>query len=588
MTANRIQAAIAALAMTLTLGACGLMPPVSPDYPAPRVSQWLAQGWSPATQKTYHQMDQGTLTFAIPYEWFAALEQPNLLAEAPLFRDKAYLDRFGFIPGDGDLPVGFAASAEYRDPTNGTTWNNPADKKPFHGIGLTCAACHTGRLTFQGTELLIEGGSALIDLGSFRKALGLSIAYTDLNPARFDRFATRVLSGGDSAQTRTELRGQMTAMLSVGKRELPLIARNASRNVVEGFGRLDAINRIGNQMFALDLGIDENYAPITAPVHFPHIWTAPWYSWVQFNGSIMQPMVRNVGESLGVRALVNLKNPGKTQYDSTVRVENLHWIENALAGQHPLKGQKFTGLVAPKWPVAFPPIDQARAARGAVLYQEMCQGCHLPEPGSQAFWASNRWRQIDKKGERYLDLVQVPVAEIGTDPEQTLGMAMRTVILPPDLPLKSTMFGLALGEVVENVTNYWYRANGVTPAKRDQMNGSRPNLLQVPLEYKARTLDGIWAVAPYLHNGSVPTLYDLLSPREERPATVYLGDREYDPIKVGYRNVDIKGGFAMDTSQRGNMNTGHEFRNSPRGGGVIGRGLSVEERRALVEYLKRL
>src|SRR5260370_17068936 len=54
------------------------------------------------------------------------------------------------------------------------------------------------------------------------------------------------------------------------------------------------------------------------------------------------------------------------------------------------------------------------------------------------------------------------------------------------------------------------------------------------LAYKGRPLTGIWATPPYLHNGSVPTLYDLLLPPEDRPKSFYLGSREFDPAKVGY------------------------------------------------------
>ena len=434
-----------------------------------------------------------------------------------------------------------------------------------------------------------------------------------LNPFRFNRFAARVLGTDDNDSARAALKEQLKQMLAVGQKELPLIEANAARNVEEGFGRLDAINRIGNQVFALDLEEPRNYAPTDAPVRFPHIWTAPWYTWVQYNGSIMQPMVRNAGESLGVRALVNLRGPAASRFDSTANIHNLYWIEEALAGKNPWAGAKaepaaqnakpaasppggttpqFTGLLAPKWPVStFPAIDETKRARGQTLYTELCQGCHLPPPGTPAFWASNRWVEI--QGNKYLDLKQIPLADIGTDPAQAKGMATRTVVLPPDLPLKSNksgqaVFANALGDMVENVANFWYKKNNIPAVQQDTMNGSRPNHLQIPLEYKARTLDGVWAAGPYLHNGSVPTLYDLLSPREKRPTIVHLGGREYDPTKVGYRNVEIKGGFALDTTKPGNSNAGHEFRDGPRGQGVIGRGLSDDERWALIEFLKTL
>ena len=87
--------------------------------------------------------------------------------------------------------------------------------------------------------------------------------------------------------------------------------------------RLDALNRIGNQGFSIDLKNPENYAGSSAPVHYPRIWNTPWFDWVQYNGSIMQPMVRNAGESLGVSAELNLTEPSKGLYKSSVNIKAL-------------------------------------------------------------------------------------------------------------------------------------------------------------------------------------------------------------------------------------------------------------------------
>ena len=120
------------------------------------------------------------------------------------------------------------------------------------------------------------------------------------------------------------------------------------------------------------------------------------------------------------------------------------------------------------------------------------------------------------------------------------------------------------------------------------MNGNRPNGLRADRAYKARPLNGIWAVPPYLHNGSVPDLYALLSPVSERPREIQLGDREFDPVRVGYRGSKIDGGFTLKTSVAGNHNTGHAFTDAASAPGRIGRGLTPEERMALIEYLKTL
>src|SRR6202041_2554915 len=80
----------------------------------------------------------------------------------------------------------------------------------------------------------------------------------------------------------------------------------------EGFGRLDALNRIGNQVFATDLalsgltGFEKNLHARDAPVSFPPIWTWPWFRFGQYDPSIQQPLIPNAGEALGVTALLNL------------------------------------------------------------------------------------------------------------------------------------------------------------------------------------------------------------------------------------------------------------------------------------------
>ena len=94
--------------------------------------------------------------------------------------------------------------------------------------------------------------------------------------------------------------------------------------------------------------------------------------------------------------------------------------------------------------------------------------------------------------------------------------------------------------------------------------------------YKGRPLNGIWATAPYLHNGSVPNLDELLKKPEKRLAKFRVGSQEFDPVKVGFR-IDV-GDFEFDTTQPGNSNAGHEYSVE----------FNPEEREQLVEYMKAL
>lgn len=99
--------------------------------------------------------------------------------------------------------------------------------------------------------------------------------------------------------------------------------------------------------------------------------------------------------------------------------------------------------------------------------------------------------------------------------------------------------------------------------------------------YVAVSLDGLWLRAPYLHNGSVPTLTDLLEPTENRPQTFYRGYDVYDPENVGFVSQGTeaeKVGFRYDTQLPANGNQGH----------LYGTDLSKEDKAALIEYLKTL
>jgi len=624
-----------------------------PHYPATGKHVWLKQNWQPKEREWYHHANQGTQTFNIPYEWLIALEQPtiSLFSNPGLVSDPAYLDRYGFIPSiteDGEydwsqcptatayqappdgadkrrhaLPVGFACGGVMQNP-DGSKWKRPGTDQFMTGVGLTCAACHTGRFTYKGTTVLVDGGPALTDLGKFRTGLGLSMLFTKLVPGRFDRFARRVL--GDKANdpaAKAELRNQLKVVLAVGQKIIGLDKKVKPHTVEEGYGRLDALNRIGNQVFSLDLSSDENYAGYSAPVHYPHIWNTSWYDWVQYNGSIEQPMVRNAGEALGVSATIFLKNPAAKPADksaarqggggakpapeqvlfaSGVNVDVLFEMEQQLAGKQPdaengfsmaqppgrtQRGPSFSGLKSPAWPAdVLPPIDGALAAKGAALYKLHCQQCHLPAVTEDAFWKSKRWLDPNKYGQRYLQVELIHFDHIGTDPAQAEDMWKRRVETEAYLGITSDEYGPALGQLVEKAIKVWYAQNNIPEARQVEMNGYRNNGIQAPPRYKVRPLNGVWATPPYLHNGSVPTIYALLSPVAERPTKFYLGNREYDPVRLGYVTDSLSGGFELDTTKRGNRNTGHEFDDAPDRPGVIGPKLSHDDRMALIEFLK--
>jgi len=180
---------------------------------------------------------------------------------------------------------------------------------------------------------------------------------------------------------------------------------------------------------------------------------------------------------------------------------------------------------APRYPL---PIDTALATAGADVFRTTCASCHAPDGA--------RTGQI------------VPRPEIGTDDRRVASWTK---------PAADALN--AYGEGRD------WSFSGFTAGDG----------------YVAVPLDGIWLRGPYLHNGSVPTLADLLEPAATRPRAFWRGYDVIDPAKVGFISEGAgaeRAGSRFDTSAPGNSNAGHEY----------GTALAPDLKRALLEYLKTL
>ncbi|NWE43200.1 hypothetical protein HX875_27250 [Pseudomonas yamanorum] len=566
--------------------------PKLPDY-VPVEQVHYQDQWSAADRQTYYFTPQGTQVKGLRYDWFTALELPF---SEQRFATPEYLARFGFLvdpkqvptaQNPGNLPVGF------------TRHNNPGGNDEF--LDITCAACHTGQLNFKGQGLRVDGGPAQHVLpssvptlrgGSFGQALVASLASTYYNPWKFERFARTVLGHDyddrNAAQLRQDFKKALNTFLKVAWND----THRGLYPTEEGPGRTDAFGRIANASFG-DAISPDNYRIANAPVDYPQLWDIWTFDWVQWNGSAQQPMARNIGEALGVGATLdffdNAGQPlkGDARYPSSVRVRDLSTLEETLQRLKP-----------PTWPEdLFGAIDKPLAAQGRALFAENCAGCHVPTVS-----------QVDGRPVRQLKML--PVEVIGTDPTAASNiadhrfdlsalqwdpaeLAKMNVELHPTptepLDLRSISSAKGLAYITAFVEDHAYRAAGVTPAERSQLDGfGLPIGVRELRAYKARPLAGVWATPPFLHNGSVPTIYQLLSPQDERSPTFYKGTFEYDPRHLGYQTAAFPNAFLFDTRITGNHNSGHEFRAGQRGNGVIGRGLLPQERWALLEYLKVL
>ncbi|VXC48542.1 di-heme-cytochrome C peroxidase [Pseudomonas sp. 8O] len=571
--------------------------PNLPTYQQPSELHYLDQ-WSEEQRQTYYYTPQGTTVKGLRYDWFSALEMPFGTEK---FARLDYLARFGFLtdpgqrPSDlnpGNLPVGFT---RHQDSESGE-----------HFLDISCAACHTGELRYKGQAVRIDGGAALHSLastvptlrgGGFGQALGMSMAFTYYNPLKFRRFAQEVL-GDQYPQGRDQLREDFKQVLD---RLLATALNDWHRGLYpteEGFGRTDAFGRIANTVFG-DVLDDANYRVANAPVSYPQLWDIWKFDWVQWNGSAMQPMARNVGEALGVGASLHLLDEhGKgvaeaDRYASSVRLHDLYTLEETLKRLQP-----------PKWPEAvFGKVDLPLASRGKALYTENCAYCHAPDP-------KPRDQRLAPSRDPEWKMRVVPISIVGTDPTTADNIADHRFDISrlgwtkaelsrldvklfgsslDDVDFKSISSAKGLAYITAYVENRAYQDAGIGPQQRKEMDGyGLPIGVQEKRGYKARPLDGIWATPPFLHNGSVPNLFELLSPVYERQAQFWVGDFEFDPVRVGYRSDKFPGGFLLDTRVTGNGNGGHEFRDGCRQEGVIGRALSPDERLALIEYLKVL
>jgi hypothetical protein len=520
---------------------------------------YLDQGWGPPETLWFYHADQGSVL--MPYDTLVHLEQAG--SEQPFIHPE-HMTRFRFLnqhktPNNPDkLPVGFARHKDQ--------------------VGLTCAACHTTQINYRGTAIRIDGAPALADITGFLREVPPALAATLADDAKLARFAAAVPGGGKDDASREKARQSLTQTL----RWFESYNTANHSSTTEGFGRMDAIGRIINQAIRFTSDPKNSLEP-NAPTSFPLLWDAPRHDYVQWTGfspnSGAGSLGRNSGEVVGVFAHVEVKNyktaeEAKKGYPSSIEAHELVAMEESLRG-----------LKSPQWPEnILPPIDRTLAARGEQLYQAHCVSCHAvinrddPNRSVVAMITGIDIVGTDDTSARNLAEAKVPsgVLEGAIAPNGTkYGAQMGALSLVGDLATRIVSANPAAA--LKAVSNAKRNGQEETTKQGNHTPRSDANPTADLLAYKARPLNGAWASSPYLHNGSVPTLYELLLPAAQRPKTFAVGRWEFDPEKVGYVS-DGQVPFLFDTTAKGNSNRGHEY-------GVT---LPDTDRWALVEYLKSL
>jgi mono/diheme cytochrome c family protein len=557
----------------------------------------LDQGWSKELRELFYFTPQGSRL--IPYAWFMALERPG--SEA-LFADPANLQRYGFLPADGPhllnpdgLPIGFAIDPGPARKDASTTALSSAGTSASRGrreLGLTCAACHTANVTVEGRAIRVDGAPSHLDFDSFLADLNRAVTQTLFDPAKFQRFAQRVLERFGAAGL-PELTRDFTAY------QARLAGESAIRQpaLPSGFGRVDALTQILNSLSVRDQGDPTNLRPVDAPTSYPALWLTPHMEFVQWNPIASSPIARNGGEVLGVFGAATLTGETTTLtggapgwFSSTLLVQNLHELERWVADLKP-----------PRWDEKeFGAIRTAEATTGRRLFGQYCAGCHNTPDARVNERGELDFRRTDPAenffGKQFIAIGRVNYRALGVDPTYVESVALRlvrtnaaTASLQDGKPIVPAVsyFGRTVGEVVGRAMRDagWSEAQQIEASgfrlRPSKTPGGQPEPYQPPsvLDLKANPLAGVWATGPYLHNGSIPTIYELLSPVGERRKVFWTGGRELDLKRLGFVSDEAEGLFRFDTGVPGNRNTGHEF---PR------QGLSHDERMAIVEYLKTL
>lgn len=522
--------------------------------------KWLDQGWSQDERQYWHYRSLGQAL--APVSWLQSLERAK--SNSPLM-DRSYLESLGFLfeeknkHNPNDLPIGFAVA-----PKGSTVQGH---------VGLSCSACHTSQINYKGKSIRIDGGSSNFDISRMLGEYYASLDSTFKDKEKWDRFVTRVQKIENINDA--DLYKQIARVLNDAAWSEQATSKSPGTHTQPGPGRADALNRIGNYVFGQRLLVSSNYHNTNAPANYPPLWNIWKFNWVHYNASFSQPMARNILQVLGNNGTTNFINSEGQPVQGDDR-----WKTSIdfLAAAEMEEGIR--KLSAPRWPEeVLGPIDQGKINNGKSLFEKHCSSCHAARPIKAP---------ANLKAE--LAVVTVPLPIIGTDPAHAKTYHDRRYDLSKltgDSTLISGSDGLLLG--INAIENYAYNQLNLSQEKREKLNGfGRINQIRGPLAYKARTLEGIWATPPYLHNGSVPNMYELLSPVSERSKQFWTGGVEYDPIKLGYVTTESNGNyFLFDTSVGGNSNVGHEF-NDGQGPGVIGPKLTHAERTDLIEYLKVL
>jgi hypothetical protein len=559
--------------------------------------QYARQGWTADERQAFYTTSQGS--HMIPYSWYKALRRLDV--DQPFGGDQ--LQRYGYLPNHKSrlnpegLPVGFVIDG---DAATGQ-------------LGMTCAACHTAEIEYQKNgatqRLRIDGAPATANFQLFLTDLTAASRATVSVSDRFQKFARDVLGSRYSAARAAELKQAFGDWV----KQFGEFMDKSLPASPWGPARLDAFGMIFNRVAGKDLNIPDNIKVADAPVSYPFLWNASRQDKTQWNGGVpnglyINALGRNTGEVFGVFADFSPKRatdtvPPLIDYrNNSVRYDGLQALEEKIAALKP-----------PPWPFE---LDDALVNQGRELFAKYCGSCHEERRLPQGTWYTpvtavgtdekmfrNSLRQSNS-GLLAGALSPNPPGSALANPAATVDLLATTVIgaqlaaafpIPPRLPDFNhgvwRAISLDLADLLGDSASQPSLTMLIEQKARDDLkahiqdrlaNMFRPPAPDAAAAYESRVLHGIWATAPYLHNGSVPSLWELLLPPERRSPSFMVGSRKFDSKNVGYVTDEspYKDGTLVvgAGAQAGNSNAGHDY----------GRDMNDDQRKALLEYLKQL
>ena len=458
-----------------------------------------------------------------------------------------WIEQFGFTrraaedAGDRDLPVGFTIS-HYR-PKSGSP-------SPVLFVGVSCAACHSAeiRLSDGVAPVIVYGaGSNSINFLAWVDALRTAI----LDEARMTpkyiiaayetKFNTK-LPLSEKLMIRAWLQQSRTQFSeNLPKYDSPYSGAQLRDplSMPVGPSRTQPFRNLVRLILnrpAMDWG----YSKI------PSVYWESRRPWGQFDGGIHDFHARSAMAAMSSGATVdNMTLP-------EIRDNIMHSTDYTMT----LAGPQFEKTLGVK-------IDAARAERGREMYMHHCAGCH-GAPGA----TPSEWVRGKDQG------VLFTSAAIGTDPE-------RLEYRHPD-------------ELAEKVYAHFPPGHPFH-FDRNDLRPLPPGAPGYPSVngYISYPLESAFSRAPFLHNGSVPTLAELINLQQRRDV-FYRGNNLYDPVRVGLvvpDKPDARRYFRYDATVRGNSNRGHEYPwRYPEGGWTdnADHRQKVSALQDLLEYLKTL